>query len=209
MNISQNLPHFLENFWLRLHWKIEKKRWVQKGMPSQIPHLEKQRIISHYGRKHKLETFVETGTYKGEMILSQLKNFKWLYSIELSERLANRATRKFRGNNKVKIITGDSSEKLKEVVLGVKGPMLFWLDGHYSGGITARGDVDCPIYAELDAIFENPNPNHVILIDDAREFNGTYDYPKVDEVVSYINKKSDGKFSFVLDRDVMCFEPIS
>jgi hypothetical protein len=44
---------------------------------------------------------------------------------------------------------------------------MFWLDRHYSGGFTAKGEKDCPIIEELDAISNGSHLKHSILIDDA------------------------------------------
>jgi hypothetical protein len=60
----------------------------------------------------------------------------------------------------------------------VSGPCLFWLDGHFSAGVTARGDVDTPIVAELDSVLGRSGWNDVVLIDDARLF-GQGDYPSL------------------------------
>ena len=85
---------------------------------------------------------VETGTYYGDMIYAQLDNFSRIYSIELSERLYRKAKRRFKKNESVTLLHGDSSEVLHEIVPKFKEPVLFWLDGHYSGGITAQGKLD-------------------------------------------------------------------
>jgi hypothetical protein len=74
------------------------------------------------------------------------------------------------------------------------------LDGHYSAGITARGDLDTPIMAELSAICDHPIDGHVILIDDARCFTGEDDYPTVDEVRDFVaSRKPDHGFELALD----------
>lgn len=48
-------------------------------------------------------------------------------------------------------------------------PTLYWLDGHWSGGVTGGADDQCPIIAELTAIADG-HPDDCILIDDARLF---------------------------------------
>lgn len=71
------------------------------------------------------------------------------------------------------------------IVKEITSKAIFWLDGHYSGGITARGDKDCPIWEELKAIFST-NTEHIILIDDARLFIGERDYPSLSGVKTFI-----------------------
>jgi hypothetical protein len=68
---------------------------------------------------------------------------------------------------------------------------LFWLDGHYSGGATARGHKDCPVLEELDAIFNSPF-EHVIYIDDARLFTGKDDYPTLEALKAYVHDRKPG-----------------
>ena len=70
---------------------------------------------------------------------------------------------------------------MKEVIKYLQEPTLFWLDGHYSSGITAKTDKNTPILEELKTIFTSPY-NHGILIDDARLFTGKEDYPSIDEL---------------------------
>lgn len=56
----------------------------------------------------------------------------------------------------------------------------FWLDGHYSEGITHRGPVDTPIIKELEIIsdFMDKFFSVNIFIDDFRLFvNQSTDYP--------------------------------
>ncbi|MBD2771526.1 hypothetical protein [Iningainema tapete] len=73
----------------------------------------------------------------------------------------------------------------------LKQPALFWLDGHYSQGITARGDKDTPILEELDCILSYPDLGHVLIIDDARCFGTDPAYPNINELKSFIFNKRD------------------
>jgi len=75
---------------------------------------------------------------------------------------------------------GDSGEVLGQVLDEVAAPCLFWLDSHYSGGATARANVETPIVRELETIAKHGPRDHVILIDDARDFDGRDDYPDLD-----------------------------
>ena len=77
---------------------------------------------------------------------------------------------------------GDSGEILPELLNNINEPILFWLDGHYSAGNTSKGSLNTPIIKELVTIFQHPIKQHIILIDDARLFNGADDYPTSVEV---------------------------
>ena len=67
-------------------------------------------------------------------------------------------------------------------------PCLFWLDAHYSAGPTAKGEIETPISVELDAALKHSVKEHVVLIDDARCFDGSHDYPAMFEIESAIFK---------------------
>ena len=94
----------------------------------------------------------------------------------------------------IRVEKGDSSIALKRVVrqLSANDKVLFWLDGHYSGGNTGCGERECPIFDELAAILSERDNKDIILIDDARCFDGTGDYPTLEEVRSFITDKAEG-----------------
>lgn len=155
---------------------------MKKDHPS---NKEKQQVLKHYGREYGLSTFVETGTFKGKMVEALVNDFRDIYSIELDDDLWHKAHHKFSGYDHVKILKGDSKVVLKEIVDKLKYPSLFWLDAHYSGRGTAKGETNSPIEEELSYVLGNYN-NHVILIDDSRLFeDGTF-YPKLGDLTKYI-----------------------
>jgi hypothetical protein len=147
------------------------------------PHVIKQWAIADYQRSSGIRLLVETGTYMGDMLATQRSNFDLLFSIELSPELFQKATRRFTGDPKIKLFQGDSSTMLEEIVTGLNDRAIFWLDGHYSGGVTAKGIKNCPVNEELEVILKSPH-RHIVLIDDARLFNGTDDYPTVQAMES-------------------------
>src|SRR3989339_783811 len=108
------------------------------------------------------------------------------YSIESNKRLYGLAKKRFKKNKNVKILYGDSSNKLNKVIKKQKTPALFWLDAHYSGGITTKKEKETPIREELAQIFNNFKTGNIILIDDARLFVGKRDYPRIEEIKKMI-----------------------
>jgi hypothetical protein len=162
------------------------KQWEKRGFPIPPPHVAKQNIIKNYAEKFKLKILVETGTYLGDMVTAQRKYFEKIYSIELGMDLWQNANKRFAKYSKIMILQGDSSIVLQNIVSQLNQSALFWLDGHYSGGITAKGNKICPVYEELKAILNSKVDKNIILIDDARLFNGEDDYPKYEELINYI-----------------------
>ena len=167
-----------------------------------VPHLAKQEVIRHFANKHNIQVFVESGTFLGIMINSMKGQFKKLYSIELSEILYKNAIKKFENDKNVNIVFGDSGSMLPQVIKDINEPIIFWLDGHYSGDITAKGVLETPIIKELKTVLEHAVKNHVILVDDARLFNGTRDYPTVKEVQDFLSGYSKD-YKFEIKEDIL------
>jgi hypothetical protein len=135
---------------------------------------------------------------------AQKKRFKKIITIELSEELVIKAKKRFRDNANVVILQGDSGKVLPQIVANLKEPAIFWLDGHYSAGITTKGEKECPIFEELNSIFENEVKNHIFLIDDARDFNGNGDYPTIPQLTAFIKSKNQNYNIEVKDDVIRC-----
>jgi hypothetical protein len=173
-------------------WKNERQileAWEQAGKPAPPPHLIKQQVLRRYAKKHGLRVLVETGTYLGDMIEAMRPHFELIYSIELSEELFKKALQRFATAKNVELVHGDSGVQLPDLVKKLKQPALFWLDGHYSSGFTAKAEKETPIYEELNCIFSTPERRHVIIIDDARCFGVTADYPTLAELKRFVETK--------------------
>ena len=166
-----------------LHWKNNNT----KGAP---PHIIKQLHIKNLQNKFNVHVLVETGTYLGSMVKAQCLNFKYIYTIEVSEEIFASTKNSLKALTNVEFLLGDSGEVLQKLVNQIKEPALFWLDGHYSGGITSKGVLNTPIFKELDSIFETPF-RHVILIDDAQDFTGKDDYPSIEDLKQYLISKNN------------------
>jgi len=170
------------------------------------PHALKIQVIRSYQKKYSYGTLVETGTFMGDMVEAQKDNFKEIISIELDNALFKKAQDRFKSNSDITIFEGDSGEVLPNILTTLNSPAIFWLDGHYSSGVTARGELDCPIFAEIDAIFLHKKLPHVILVDDAREFIGQGDYPTTEELINYIKTKSS-TYEMEIKNDIIRITP--
>lgn len=147
---------------------------------------KKQDIVRDYAARFSVKTLIETGTFRGAMVKAMCHQFEHIWSIELDQRLFQKARRRFRRDRHVSILPGDSAKVLSEILSSIKTPCLFWLDGHYSGGKTAKGELETPVRKELLQILNHPVDGHVVLIDDARSFNGSHDYPTVEALEELI-----------------------
>lgn len=167
-----------------IKWELNKT-----GIP---PHSIKQRMIKTYKNRYTCNVFIETGTFKGYMVKSMLKQFKIIHSIELNETFFKNAKKLFNDYKYVKIWQGNSEFILPIVLENIRENSLFWLDGHCCidhGKITSKGIKNTPIISELISIANNQKKydlKHLILIDDARLFDGNDDYPTIDEIKKLI-----------------------
>jgi hypothetical protein len=162
------------------------KRWLRTKSPLPPPYVFKRTVIKEYAQKHSLQTFVETGTYLGDTTAAMKNVFKRIYTVELDPALHEAAVRRFQRQPHIHPLQGDSGVKLPEILREIMERTLFWLDGHYSAGFTAKAELETPILQELDHIFAHPIRDHVILIDDARCFGAEPDYPSVAQLEKHV-----------------------
>ena len=80
--------------------------------------------------------------------------------------------------------------RIVDILSDIDAPAVFWLDGHYSRANTGRGNSIRAIVNELTRIFEHPIKEHVILIDDARDFLGVNGYPTIKALHRFVRAHS-------------------
>lgn len=161
--------------------RLSEYDWQKTG-EGPAPATVKHRIVRNYAKAHQIKIFVETGTFLGDMIEAVRKDFDIVHSIELDDTLHDRAKKRFAAHENIHFHKGDSGKELPKLVSTLHKPSIFWLDAHWSRGVTARGDLDTPINAELNSILNETNLEQIVLIDDARLFGIAKDYPTVEEI---------------------------
>jgi hypothetical protein len=132
-------------------------------------------VLLEYIERFRPAAFIETGTYRGDTVAAVHSRVPQVISIELDPTLVRFARRRFADIGNVTIIEGDSAHELRGVLATVTEPSMLWLDGHFSGGVTANSG-DSPVVSELHAVIAAGLP-HVVLVDDIRLFDGTAGYP--------------------------------
>lgn len=189
---------------IKLYYRngIDLLLWAKNGRPIPPPHVVKQITVKQYARRFNLDILIETGTFLGDIVYAMRKNFDKIYSIELSKELSDRAKERFRNYKHIHIVQGDSPIILSRLLPQICRRPLIWLDAHYSGGNTAKGDLETPIMRELNEIFRHIHLNPVILIDDARCFDGSNGYPTIEQLRSYVLNQCPG-WIFEIEYDII------
>jgi hypothetical protein len=145
-----------------------------------------------------VRSFVETGTYLGDTLAKLCGDFDILRSIELSRDYYTRAVTRFANQPQIHLINADSTTGLETALDSLsEARTIFWLDAHYSGGDTAKGQSNTPIKSELLAILARQQRSDIILIDDLRYFwqarpgflqhDALPGYPAVRDLVGLLN----------------------
>lgn len=116
----------------------------------------------------KLQRAIETGTYRGVTARAFSSLFDSVVTIEISSTLHERAATALSDLPHVEALLGHSAQVL-DTLVDQDVPTLYFLDGHWSGGITDGAEDECPVLAEIAAIGTG-HPDDCMIIDDARLF---------------------------------------
>lgn len=167
-----------------------------------------QRIPAPYYHKHALlldffpkhASVIETGTYLGETTSVLAHHCKQVLTLEPYLPLYNYNLRRFRNTENVTVINASSEEGFEEALSGLRGPVAFWLDGHFSGeGTHGELSTASPVEHELRVIEDYLNRklgSVYVAIDDARLFTGIDGYPSETLVKSFAEKFDLSFFKF-------------
>jgi len=158
-----------------------------------MPSLDHDFLLKLKDNYKNYSTFIETGSYKGETIFAMEQYFDTLITIEVKEELYYNLVTNY-DNNKIKFINGDSVEVFNYLFKYINDKCIFFLDGHYSSGITGFKNKTVPLLDEINLINTNFKNEGIIIIDDVRLFGkklGSEDW-------SEINK--DKIFEILFDR---------
>lgn len=116
-----------------------------------------------------IKNFVETGTYQAGTAVWAAGQFQQAYTIEAAKPLYDAAVEKFGTVPNLHFHFGDSRSCLEKIQQSLDGPTLYWLDAHWSGGVTFGEGAECPLLNEIEKVNQG-SPDSIILIDDARLF---------------------------------------
>jgi len=169
--------------------KNEEREWMIRQYAAPSPAHIKRAVLLRNGVSEG--TWVETGTFMGDTAAFLACKAKEVYTIEPDRMLFEKAMIRFHGKPRVRVIHGLSESIFPSLLATLNGTINFWLDGHYSGGITHQGPTDCPIREELLSIEKNlaRYDRVTVLIDDIRCFDPSVpeyaDYPDLNFLVDW------------------------
>ena len=172
-----------------------------------------ENVVLALGKELGIRHFVESGTHLGGTANWAANHFERVTTMELSPHFHAEASKRLAARSQVRLLCGDSGKLLREIVGEMKGPAIFWLDAHWSGGETAGEDAECPVLLEIEEVNKSPLEN-VILVDDARLFCAPPPRPhKADqwpELATLLTALDAGTRRYVvLFEDVLVAVPVS
>lgn len=124
-------------------------------------------------------SFIETGTYRGESSIWASKIFSKVYTFEASKEIFEQLD--LRKYSNINSFYGDSVEHLPIALIE---PSIVYLDAHNSGGQTHNS---YPLLNEIDVINKSLL-NHTIIVDDARFCMSLFNNETYGELVDIVNK---------------------
>jgi hypothetical protein len=130
----------------------------------------KYSLLSELKQVFKIELFIETGTFHGNTTATAAKVFDEVHSIEIFPEFYFKAKDRLKKEQNVQLHLGDSGTILNQLLPLCPKKTLFYLDGHFDGGISGKGDQNTPIRGELAAIRNSGKSDSIILIDDIFDF---------------------------------------
>lgn len=191
-------------------WKSDSEfdAWRRREFASPAPHQIKMRVLKTYGSN---QFWIETGTFFGRTSLELSVFSKEVHTIEPSEELFLESKRIFGNRKNIYAHHGLSEELLGPIIDRIidKEDMPhidFWLDGHFSQGVTFRGEIDTPVIQELRQILKRTTKlsGFTIFVDDVRLFSHLIpcdeNYPKLFELVA-IAKEYD--LLWTIEHDIL------
>lgn len=158
---------------------------LARGIPINPHSRLKFHVLKSLARRTGARTFVETGTYFGVTAARCARVYARVVTIELDPALASQATAYLRRRKNVQVLQGDAA-KLLGGVLETTPPadVVVFLDGHYSGGATALGELPEPALVELEVLAAFRDRLQAIVIDDFRLFGVEPGFPGKSELLA-------------------------
>lgn len=196
---------FIRSWIKRYHRGRQERRYfsaLRLGKYPLPPQSIKLAVIRNNIPEPRPRVFIETGTYYGDTVAAVRDMYASVISIEVDEALYLKACQRFAWDKNVRIAHGDCAREMPRILEELQEPAVFWLDGHFSGGETGKGEIEDPILISLNQIATHPIKGHILFVDDARTFDGREGRPDISDVFNCI-KKIDSRYIIRIQNDIV------
>jgi hypothetical protein len=160
-------------------------RRFDAGIIDTPPSRSKRRFLLRLFEERGHHCLVESGTFLGDTVAFFVPHARRIVSVEIDDDLWRRAAERFREHPHVEILHGDAEAEIPRIVGELDEPALVWLDGHYSGAGTGRGNSDEPAVEVIEALGAAGVPaGSTLVVDDLRLFGREPGLPSLEALIS-------------------------
>lgn len=171
------------------------------------------KLVEKLRAEFKIRHFIETGTFLGSTARWASQRFEKVFTIEASKDLWERAAESHASINNIEFLYGDSRVVLGDLLPRLASPAIFWLDAHWSAGVTFGKEAECPLLEEL-AIIQKHLDEAFILIDDADLFlsppphpHERDAWPEIYSVLHSLKQRFVDNYVVVFENVIICVPP--
>ena len=144
----------------------------------------KFRQLKAVGKRTNAKCLVETGTFLGNTSMRCSRVFDQVFTIELDEKLYEQASKYLSSRSNVVCVQGDATVELPKVLQRPEcDNAVIFLDGHFSQGESAHGEVPEPACELLASLAEYKSKISGIVVDDFRLFGVEAGWPRKSELL--------------------------
>jgi hypothetical protein len=146
-------------------------------------------ILRDLGRRTHARCLIESGTFLGVTAGRCASAFERVLTIELDAKLASQAAAYLRRFSNVEVIQGDALKILPQIIgRDDANRAVVFLDGHFSGGDTALGEMPEPAIQELAILAQHKERICGIVVDDFRLFGVEPGFPGKSDLVAAVER---------------------
>lgn len=172
-----------------------------------------EELVLRLKRAFSIDTFIETGSFKGHTSSWAAAHFRSVISIEAGQKLYQEAKERYSQHKNIEFICGDGPTELAKIVPRLNEPAVFWLDSHWCGEDSCKLDIECPLIQELEALARSKTA-HFILIDDARyflspppSFHDRSQWPDIAQVIDSLRSRHADTYTIILEDVIIAVPP--
>jgi len=170
----------------------------------------KFKVLCDVAERCGARALVEVGTYKGDMARRCADVFCRVWTTEMDPSLAQEAKQSLVHWPNITAYGSDGRKWLPKMFSQDEklSDVLVYLDGHYSGPGTARGDVPEPAVQELDILLPFTDRIAAIVVDDFRCFGVEPGFPSRAELLEHARQFESRGFTCTVEHDQVLIQRV-